>query len=425
MALILLCGLPAACSPKTEFERYEPYMGQYSLDVPKGWSRQYSDHIDRRPESHVFFVGAIAVKSDLPPIGALVKIHKVYRLRRDHPGSDADFKEHQENMKRLDERFTAPLSGDLREGMLAGLPARIYSDARGRDVGVHVRDIIETPAEIIMTRTDDAYYALTYEATKELFPVHRAAFERMRSSFKIVPDRVIPSAKIAPKRGPLELTLSLGRRSWTSPEMIWYRLEAKNHSLRPIYVTDSFWWDQYHLAENQRAKRGTYFEVEGPDGKPVDGSFIFAWGAHGEFAFWANDCGEGRSCRSSPQIPLELLPGQRAAASPSVVAPIREQEPSSFVLTDARGDCRGSEKERKVSRALFGAFSGLQKEVGQPQELDDICGPSAPRYPGMRILEGFHFTTPGYYRIRAVFAAGRAVRVKSNWAEFEVFPAGL
>lgn len=427
---LLLAGVisgSAGCSPEPQFERYTPYMGKYSLEVPKGWNREDSNHLDARPNSHVRFVGAVTARSyGGSPLGAVVMVHKAYRLRRDHPGSDAEFKEHEKDLKRLDEKFFRSLSSGITDGTLAGLPAKISIDDFSEDIEKRiVREALSMRSELVITRTNEAYYALRYTATKELFPTHHAAFERMRSSFQIVPERVIPKAKeTRSKSRGLELSLSLGRNSWTAPEMLWYRLSARNTSLRPIYLTDAFWWDQYALNKNQSDLRRTYFEVQSPDGKSFKANFMLEWGFHGEFAFWTNSCDEGSDCRESRGIAVEILPGQRVSPTPSLVAPVRKQNEFVMGLTDARIDCRGTTSERKTSEDLFNIAGKFKRKLGQPQDMGDICGPSAPLYPGMRILEGFHFHQPGRYKIRAVFddQSDHAIQTKSKWVDFDVLP---
>lgn len=424
--MVVIAGA-SGCTPEAQYERYTPYMGKYSLEVPKDWSREDSNHLDDRPNSHVSFVGAVTARSyGGSPLGAVVMVHKAYRLRRDHPGSEAEFKEHEKDLKHLDKKFFRSLSSGITDGTLAGLPARISIDEFSNDIENRiVREALSMRSELVIARTNDAYYALRYTATKELFPIHHVAFKKMLSSFRILPERVIPKAKEAHSRSRgLELTLSLGRKSWTAPEMLWYRLSARNTSLRPIYLADTFWWDQYALDENQSEKRRTYFEVQSPDGKGFKANFMLEWGFHGEFAFWTNSCGQGRDCRKSRGIVVEILPGQQVSPTPSLVAPVRKQNEFVAGLTDARIDCRGSKSERKTSQDLFNIAGKFKKTLGQPQDMGDICGPSAPLYPGMRILEGFHFHQPGWYRIRAVFDDQRdhAIQTKSNWIDFEVLP---
>lgn len=233
---------------------------------------------------------------------------------------------------------------------------------------------------------------------------------------------------------PVELTLQLARSQWGRKEMPWYLLEIKNVGYKKVTIQDKFWGEQVYLKRNDQSKSGTYFEVIEPDGKPMELSLY--WGQHGEFNFWANDCG-GTICSFDDHRHIfyrTLKRGDILTATPAVVAPLREQG-RQLGLVDARIPPGASKAEQESYKKLW-----------EMQGLGRYDPPQKPLYPGYRVLEGYPFRKLGRYRIKAIYEPTKAefvearirngkdplwgglppetkvYRYESNEVEFEVVP---
>lgn len=234
---------------------------------------------------------------------------------------------------------------------------------------------------------------------------------------------------------PLELTLQLARAQWGVKEMPWYLLQIKNVGYKEVTIQDKFWGEQVYLGRNDRSKHGTYFEVIDPDGKPMKGSFYR--GQHGEFNFWANDCG-GTICAFDDHRHIfyrTLKSGDILTATPSVVAPLREQG-RQLGLVDARIPPGASKAEQESYKKLW-----------EMQGLGRYDPPQKPLYPGYRVLDDYPFRKIGRYRMKVIYEPipvkyaeeqirtgrtwpsigglpeeTRIFRYESNEVEFEVVP---
>lgn len=234
---------------------------------------------------------------------------------------------------------------------------------------------------------------------------------------------------------PVELTLQLARSQWRLKEMPWYLLQIKNVGYKKVTIQDKFWGEQVRLKQNDSWKDGTYFQVIDPDGKPMKADFD--WGQHGEFIFWANDC-DGTICAFDDHRHIfyrELKRGEILTATPSVVAPLREQN-GQRGLVDARIPPGASKAEQEAYKKLW-----------EMQGLGRYDPPLKPLYPGYRVLEGYPFRKIGRYKIKAIYQPisaefaeeqiregrtwpslgglpeeTRVYRYESNEVEFEVVP---
>ncbi len=193
---------------------------------------------------------------------------------------------------------------------------------------------------------------------------------------------------------PLELKLAPVKTRLRPHDALWYVLEMRNVGFEPIFVGDEFWADQSALGKNVRTHLDTYFEVVGPDNRPVAADF--GWlGMHGEFDFWTNP----------PAKPGHLLQaGETMRTSPSIVAPVRTER-----FSDLRKDSFLSDRERGLALLRKREEKGM---ASWPEWIRIPSGRPASLPTNARILTGFDFLTPGKYRIRAVYEP-----IKKQWAE--------
>lgn len=190
---------------------------------------------------------------------------------------------------------------------------------------------------------------------------------------------------------PVELTLQLARTQWRLNEMPWYLLQIKNVGYKKVTIQDKFWGEQVRLRRNDREKRGTYFEIVDPDGKPMKA--VLDWGQHGEFSFWENDC-DGATCAFDDHRHIfyrTLKRGDRLTATPSIVAPLRGQN-RQLGLVDARIPPGASRAEQESYKKLW-----------EMQGLGRYDPPQKPLYPGFRVLEGYPFRKTGRYKMKAIY----------------------
>lgn len=407
-------------------------MGMYSLEVPSTWIRERSNWIDDRPYSLVNFSGPDLYRPNKIPVGVDVEIRKTYRLRKDHPGSDSEYLQHKEELRSLDKLFDALQPSPVSVG---GLPT-VIRQTEDR-VFISPTSVPQAyPLKVVeyIARSTDAYYSLRYSSPAELFDRNLRVFERMRGSFKLVPEREAEVDRTK-SRG-LILDIAVPRNRWRAGENLWYRLAAKNKSKRPIYLDDDFWWDQKALAR-QSYRKSLRIEITDVDGKIVNPNFLLAWGFHGEFDFWANECPGTRPCDDRESVAVEIMPGEEFVATPTVVAPIRKQDPYSAGLTDARSGCKSLQDDRRAIDELADINGKFKSELGLPPGPTDVCGKMTPLYPGLRMLEGFKLPA-GKYRMRAVIDSfwpphdsgprnyvkahnrDKALLAFSPWIEFEV-----
>ena len=231
---------------------------------------------------------------------------------------------------------------------------------------------------------------------------------------------------------PVELALQLARSQWRRNEQPWYLLQIKNVGYQKVTIHDYFWADQDYLLQNQHGKSETHFEVVGPDGKPME--FSAYWGQHGEFAFWANECG-GKVCEYDNNwhtFSADLKHGQTLTATPSMVAPLRKQYGQG--LRDAR-----------IPPGATSAEQASYKKLWAMQGFSSYDPPERPLYSGYRVLEGYPFRKTGRYRMKVIYQPistdyvekmiregddwrgglppeTRIYRFESNEVEFEVVP---
>ncbi|MBI5210579.1 MAG: hypothetical protein HY927_11470 [Elusimicrobia bacterium] len=225
-------------------------------------------------------------------------------------------------------------------------------------------------------------------------------------------------------------------------------LRATNISPRTIGLADKFWLDQDELKDNWREKAGTFFMVEGPDGRIVKPHFY--WGYHGEYKFWTTDENQWKKYYETnpkkhwrlsqrewgwqrwfgtlrtklsdpvrmllfnpPTVWLEekfgkktwegvkILPGEEFTALGSAVAPYRK---TTFVgLADARITSDSTPGDREALKKLAKIYGEeLKIMAGGSREVDPY-GPKGPVYPGSRVLDAYVFRKSGLHRIKAVY----------------------
>lgn len=228
---------------------------------------------------------------------------------------------------------------------------------------------------------------------------------------------------------PLELKLTLIRTKLKPHDAIWYVLEGKNVGVKPLMILDEFWREQRFLSRNCAINNSsTTFEIIGPDGKAVECNFGF-FGDHGEFNFWTNSRGTFR---------VELQGGETTMATPSIIAPIRDNPHFDF-------------RAGPIPARRHEWMASLKADRAKGQDAD---WPEWARVPferpvwvpaEARILQGYDPVVPGKYKIRVVYKAGNEVAAAraratgregipgfpdettafvyySSWLEFEVAP---
>ncbi|MBI4677173.1 MAG: hypothetical protein HY748_06285 [Elusimicrobia bacterium] len=218
----------------------------------------------------------------------------------------------------------------------------------------------------------------------------------------------------------LQLTLDLARRQWHVGEKPWYLLRIKNLGYREVFIMDGFWINQAFICDNFQDKKRTYFEITGPDGKLLKPNCWLEWGQHGEFNLWANDCG-GELCNSMGgqrgPTGMTVKPGETYTATPSVVAPLKDEE--GWGLRDARIRPDSTSAEIASAKELWKLQEQYQKEFGgvKRYQFDPMKPPQT--VAGFRILDGFFIRKPGIHRMKAVYDSLRGLGPLSADEEIE------
>jgi hypothetical protein len=203
----------------------------------------------------------------------------------------------------------------------------------------------------------------------------------------------------------LQLTLEVARRQWHVGEKPWYLLRIKNLGYRKVFIRDGFWINQALICHNFDEKEGTYFEITGPDGKLLRPNCWLEFGQHGEFDLWANDCGD-ELCNSMGgqrgPTGMTVEPGATYTATPSVVAPLRDERRSASLL-DARIKPDSTSAEIASIKELWKLQEQYQERFGgvKRYQFDPMKPPQT--VAGFRILEGFFLRKPGIYRMKVVY----------------------
>lgn len=190
------------------------------------------------------------------------------------------------------------------------------------------------------------------------------------------------------------LFLSLTKQTWEEGEFLWYKLEIRNEGLKALEFLDSFWFDQQSLGQNMRHRQRTYFIVRDERGSEVS-NLLANRGFHGEFVFWANDCGSGVLCSANEDQTVKIPARRTLTATPSIERPVQ----TSGVWSDARrcdrllspGDCAAS---RKLVESYW--------KFGDPRRTAAPAAAAASPLPGHRILDSLAMPGPGKYSIQAV-----------------------
>lgn len=190
------------------------------------------------------------------------------------------------------------------------------------------------------------------------------------------------------------LLLSLTKQTWEEGEFLWYKLEIRNEGWKALELYDSFWFDQQRLGTNMRDRANTYFIIRDEQGKEVP-NLRANRGFHGEFVFWANDCGAGVLCSTAEFHPFTIDAGGSVTATPSIERPVQTRG----VWSDARRcDRLLSPADCEASRKIVESFW----KFGDPRRVADAeMGARAP-LPGHRILDSLALPGPGKYTIQAV-----------------------
>lgn len=202
-----------------------------------------------------------------------------------------------------------------------------------------------------------------------------------------------------------ELNLTLSKSRWELGESLWYRLEVKNAGWKSIEFEDPFWFHQGRLPDNSRYRHGTFLVVSDSSGRELTPTSL-AYGVHGEFDLWANDCGDGVACAEQDNGPIKLKRGQSKVATPSIEAPLRPRRRGAG-LADVRA-CDGAVASPADCARLKGIADGMWK-FGDPRRVVDAVVAARDQPPGYRILDTLQFPGPGRYRVKAVLNAREEV----------------
>lgn len=190
------------------------------------------------------------------------------------------------------------------------------------------------------------------------------------------------------------LSLSLSKQKWEEGEFLWYKLEIRNEGWKALEFYDSFWFDQQRLGTNMRDRANTYFIIRDEKGAEVPNLLAYR-GMHGEFVFWANDCGAGLLCSTAEFRPFTLPAHRSLTATPSIERPVQ----TSGIWSDARRCERGlSPADCEATKRLADSLA----KFGDSRRVADLkAGPVSPP-PGHRILDSLTLPGPGKYSIQAV-----------------------
>lgn len=75
-----------------------------------------------------------------------------------------------------------------------------------------------------------------------------------------------PEATATATKGPVQLTLRLYKNKVKVDKSLWYQIELKNVSRKPIQIMDTIFRDPWAIRYNIRDRVGIYIDIQGPPG---------------------------------------------------------------------------------------------------------------------------------------------------------------
>jgi hypothetical protein len=203
----------------------------------------------------------------------------------------------------------------------------------------------------------------------------------------------------------------LSKQKWEEGEFLWYKLEIRNEGWKALELYDSFWFDQQRLGTNMRDRANTYFIIRDERGNEVPDLLAYR-GIHGEFVFWANDCGAGVLCSTAEFHPFTVHAHRSQIATPSIEKPVQ----TSGIWSDARRCERGlSPADCEASKRLADSLA----KFGDSRRVADLKEGPGSALPGYRILDSLAMPGPGKYTIQAVVDSRSPVPPASAEEELE------
>ena len=198
LAAVVLLGAAAACTRPLVWRPYADASGDFSSEIPASWDSIDDPDLKRRPAAIVAFLGEVKTQDEGNPLGAVVQVTRLTRVRAEMPAGDKARRVYAESwLTSPDALFKGPVEALLvdekkglpkvRETALGGKTARTYEREYEHFNAVHMPRPVPMKLVDVAVRTDKAYYIIEYRATRDLFEKHRPVFERFLKSFAFGP----------------------------------------------------------------------------------------------------------------------------------------------------------------------------------------------------------------------------------------------
>lgn len=193
LTLGLVAGL-AACRPAPHPVAYADPSGFFRSEIPDNWRRDGDKDLSRKPVAVVAFIGEMQSQDEGIPVGAIINVTRISRVKADVPGGDKGFAAFQKNwLFRSDALFGGPeevvpenqkalLSLRVDDETIGGLKAKVYRQAYRQGNPIHSANAPAMRLEDAVVQTPRAYYVLEYRATKDLFDKYYPAYQRFKAA---------------------------------------------------------------------------------------------------------------------------------------------------------------------------------------------------------------------------------------------------
>ena len=182
MRLFLAALLLAGCSQKTSFQPFTEASGAFTAELPSNWQRDGHEDLRKTPAAVMTWIAELVDQSEGYQVGTMIHINRFQRK-----GATPAFKK--STLAPTDALFgSGKLPADVSVMTVSGHPARRLQREFEQNLGggMHAKKgPFAMRLEDVVIQTPDAYYALEYRSTKDLFDKHHGAFERLLATIRI------------------------------------------------------------------------------------------------------------------------------------------------------------------------------------------------------------------------------------------------
>lgn len=227
------------------------------------------------------------------------------------------------------------------------------------------------------------------------------------------------AAQAKAAKGPVQISFILQKTTVKVRESLFYKLELKNVGKKKMLVHDWIFKNPWAMYENCRTKRGIYFEIIGPDNKPL----LHRLGGERPQYDWEPRAGELLPYTSEERKEIAAL---RADG--------KKRGLTDRQITLAINDWNNENNSKKNQAELSDPAKQLWLRPGAstatfawmdrgPDEYEGRAADDETLAAGYTELWSYTFFHPGKYRIRAVYDRAYAERTKKRFKKIGITPS--